>query len=366
LYALLCYIFLQNILGILLDSLVLEYRDPLFGIIVLFTLIFFISFITYSFSLYKERRARRDYRKLLKRFEIGKLKEEDYVHLYKTYNLPFDSILLLASTFLHKGDYNKAISVYLALLEHVTDRVKKEEVLELLGTTYFKGGFMQRSREIFLRILKFSPRNLKALKYLLIINEKLKEYSQAKEVVECLDELGSDTKKDKVFIEALIIINDPVESFEKKGEKLYSLFKENQLIERLVVQYFIQYNKEFFWEHFEEFNLKKIVDILWYLNFDDINFDKIGNNKFLNELYSAKGYLKTASHSDDFVFDVLIALNNHEHKVPASIDFEFICSSCKHTHPIFDTRCPRCHDILSFNIKYYLVKGISEANQSLQ
>ena len=58
-----------------MDSLVLEYRDPLFGIIVFFALIFFISFLTYSFGAYKEKRARRDYRKLLKRFEIGKLKE---------------------------------------------------------------------------------------------------------------------------------------------------------------------------------------------------------------------------------------------------------------------------------------------------
>ena len=99
-----------------MDNIILEYRDPLFGIILLVALIFLISFVTYSFSIYKERLAREDYRKLSLRFELGKLKEEDYVHLYKTYNLPFDSILLLASSFLHKGDYNKAISVYLTLL----------------------------------------------------------------------------------------------------------------------------------------------------------------------------------------------------------------------------------------------------------
>lgn len=350
-----------------MDSLVLEYRDPLFGIIVFFTLIFFISFLTYTFGIYKERRARRDYRKLLRRFEIGKLKEEDYVHLYKTYNLPFDSIILLASTFLHKGDYNKAISVYLTLLEHVTDRVKKEELLELLGTTYFKGGFLQRSREIFLRILKFSPRNTKALKHLLIINEKLKEYHNAKDIISCLEEIGIDTKKDEVFIDTLIVINDPIESFEKKSEKLYEIFKKNSLIERLLVQFLIQYNKEFFWEHIEEFDLKKFADILWYLNFDDIDFDKVADNKFLNELYNAKGYLKTIKHSDDFVFDILITLNEHTHKVPATVDFEFICSSCKHIHPIFDTRCPKCQSILTFNVKHNLVKDlISERNQSLQ
>lgn len=349
-----------------MDSLALEYRDPLFGVIAFFALIFIITFLTHSYTVYKERRARKDYRKLLKRFEIGKLKEEDYVHLYKTYNLPFDSILLLASTFVHKGNYNKAISVYLTLLENVTDRVKKEELLELLGTTYFKGGFMQRSREIFLRILKFSPRNLKALKYLLIINEKLKEYENANDVINCLEEIGQDIKKEKLFIQTLTIINDPIESFEKKGEKLYEILKENPEVQRLIAQYFIQYNKEFFWEHIKEFDTKKFIDIMWYINFDDINFDKVLQSKFLNELYNARGYLKNISHSDDFVFDILIALNSHEHKIPATVDFEFICKTCKHIHPIFDTRCPHCHSILTLDVRYNLVKSLSERNQSLQ
>ncbi len=350
-----------------MDNLVLEYRDPLFGIIVFFALIFFISFVTYSFSVYKERLARKDYRKLLKRFEIGKLKEEDYVHLYKTYNLPFDSIILLASTFVHKGNYTKAISVYLTLLEHVTDRVKKEELLELLGSTYFKGGFLQRSREIFLRILKFSPRNTKALKHLLIINEKLKEYKDAKEIINCLDEIGGiDTNKDRLFIDTLAIINDPIEAYEKKSKQLYEIFKKNPLIQRLIVQFFLHFNKNYFWEHIEEFDLKKLVDLMWYLNFDDIDFDKVVKNKFLNDLYNAKGYLKNIEHSDDFVFDILITLNKHEHKVPATIDFEFFCNSCRHTYPMFDTRCPNCHNILTFDIKYNLVKDLVEKNQSLQ
>ena len=81
------------------------------------------------------------------------------------------------------------INVYLTLLEHVKDRVKKEELLELLGTTYFKGGFLQRSKDVFLRILKFSPRNDQALTYLLLIYEKLKDFKNAKEVTVSLEEL---------------------------------------------------------------------------------------------------------------------------------------------------------------------------------
>ncbi len=349
-----------------MDNIILEYRDPLFGIILLVALIFLISFVTYSFSIYKERLARKDYRKLSLRFELGKLKEEDYVHLYKTYNLPFDSILLLASSFLHKGDYNKAISVYLTLLEHVNDRVKKEELLELLGTTYFRGGFLQRSKEIFLRILKFSPRNKNALNHLLLVYEKLKDFQKAKEITTCLEELDKDMNIDKIYLDSLIILNDSILSYEKRTELLYEIFKENKMIERIFASFLIQFNKPFFWEHVKEFDCSKYTDVVWYLNFDDINFDKVVENQFLVEVYNAKGYLNTLNHSGDFDFDILILLNQHEHKINASLDFEFICSSCKHSHPIFDTRCPHCHSILTLNVKHRLTKSFYTSNQSLQ
>lgn len=349
-----------------MDNIILEYRDPLFGIIIVVALIFVISFITYSYSIYKERNARKDYRKLSLRFELGKLKEEDYVHLYKTYNLPFDSILLLASSFLHKGDYNKAISVYLALLEHVNDRVKKEELLDRLGTTYFKGGFLQRSKEVFLRILKFSPHNTNALLYLLLVNEKLKDFKKAKEIACCLEELDKNVATDKIYLDSLIIINDSVLSYERRTELLYEIFKKNKIIERIFASFLIQFNKQFFWNHVNEFDCSKFIDIMWYQKEEDINFDKVLENPFLNELYNAKGYLNTVEHSNDFDLDILILINKHEHKINASLDFEFICNSCKHSHPVFDTRCPHCHSILTFDVKHHLTKSFYDFNQSLQ
>lgn len=349
-----------------MDNLVLEYRDPLFGLVAFFILVFIISFLTYSFSSYKERLARKEYRKLLRRFQLGDLKDEDYVHLYKTYNLSFDSILLIASTFLQKGEYNKAISVYLALLEHVSNRVKKEELLELLGSTYYKGGFMLRSRDIFLKILKFSPRNKFALNYLLLIYEKLQEFVKAQEVLVALNEIEVDTKKDKVYIDTLKILNDPLLSYDKKTAILFDIFKENNIIERVFVQFLLLYNKEFFWKNYEVFQMNKVIDLLWYLNFEDIDFEAVNKNTYLSEVYNAKGYINTLEHSDDFDFDILILLNKHEHKVNADLDFQFICKSCKNNHPIFDTRCPHCHNILTFNIKHSLTKGLNETNQSLQ
>ena len=349
-----------------MNQLAFEYRDPLFGIIFLFLLIFIISFLTYTFSVYKERIARKEYRKLLKRFELGKLKEDDYVHLYKTYNLPFDSILLLASTFLHKGDYTKAITVYLALLEHVKDRVKKEELLELLGATYFKGGFLQRSREIFLKILRFSPRNQDALKYLLLINEKLKEYDKALDVINSLEELKVDTIRDRIYIETLIILNDPLLTFENKTEKLYSFFKMNKIIERVLLEFLLQYNKKFFWDNIEHFDVTKILDLLWYLDFNDIDFDKVEDNPILKELYNAKGFLNNLKESENFDLSVLMLINKEKANISADLNFEFLCTSCKKSHPIYTTRCPHCHNTLTYKVRHNLIKGFREKNQSLQ
>jgi len=349
-----------------MDNIVLEYRDPLFGVIILVALVFIISFLAYSYGIYRERIARKDYRKLSRRFELGKLKEDDYVHLYKTYNLPFDSILLLASTFLHKGDYNKAINVYLTLLEHVNDRVKKEELLQLLGTTYFKGGFLQRSKDVFLRILKFSPKNKETLKYLLLTYEKLKDYKKAKEVTVCLEELNKHMTTDQIYLDALIVLNDPLYSYDKRTELLHNIYKANKNIQRLFVQFLLQFNKEYFWNHVEEFDAKSFIDLMWYLNFDDVDFQKISNNDFLVELYNAKGYLDSLEYSDDFIFNILILLHKHSKEVTATLDFEFICTSCKHTHPIYDNRCPHCHNIFTFNVNHTLSKSLDQATQSLQ
>ena len=349
-----------------MDNIVLEYRDPLFSIMILVTVVFIISFFAYSYGIYRERLARKDYRKLSRRFELGKLKEDDYVHLYKTYNLPFDSILLLASSFLHKGDYNKAINVYLTLLEHVNDRVKKEELLQLLGNTYFKGGFLQRSKDVFMRILKFSPRNKEALTHLLIIHEKLKDFKKAKEVTSCLKELNKNVTKDETYLDALIILNDPLYSYEKRTLLLDDIYKKDKSIQRLFVQFLLQFNKEYFWNNVQEFDTKSLIDLMWYLNFDDIDFEKASKNKFLLELYNAKGYLNNLEHSDDFIFNVLILLHKYSKKVNATLDFEFICSSCKHTHPIYENRCPHCHNILTFKVNHTLSKALDQATQSLQ
>ena len=339
------------------DDLIFDYRDPLVGILTIFIFIFITSFVTYTVSIYNERKSRKEYRKLLERFELGTLKEDDYIHLYSTYNLPFDSIILLASSFVHKGQHNKAISVYLALLEHVNEPIKKEELLELLGETYYKSGMLQRSKDIFLKILKFSPRNRIALHKLLLIFQQLNEFSRADEVLVALDELDEDIQKERIYLKVLKIINDPILSFEKKSQELLINLKENSKLERLVAGFLLKFNKELFWDNINHFDINNLIDLLWYLDFDDVNWEIVNKNILLEDLYTSKGYIDNSKSSDNFELNVLIALKNSTTKTDLDLNFEFICDKCKKTHPIYESRCFHCEDTLSFKVKPKLGKA---------
>ncbi len=341
----------------MVDDLIFDYRDPLVGIITIFIFIFLASFVTYTLSIYNERKSRKEYRKLLERFELGTLKEDDYIHLYSTYNLPFDSIILLASSFVHKGQHNKAISVYIALLEHVKEPIKKEELLELLGETYFKSGMLQRSKDIFLKILKFSPRNKIALHKLLLIFQHLNEFKRADEVLDALDELDEDTQKERDYLQVLKIINDSILSFEKKSTQLLSNLKENKKLERIVATFLIKFNKELFWENVEQFEVMNLIDLLWYLDFDDINWEIVNNDILLEDIYSAKGYINKSQKSNNFELNVLVALKNSTTPTELDLNFEFICEKCKKTHPIYESRCAHYEDTLSFIVEPKLGKA---------
>ena len=341
----------------------LSYRDPLFGIIIFFLLIFVVSALTYIFGKYKEKRARMEYRKLLNRFEHNMLNEKDYTHLYEKYDLPFDSIILLASTFLHKGDYNKAISVYLKLLKVVSNVVHKEELLELLGATYYKGGFFQRSKNIFLKILQFAPKNEKALYHLLIINEKLKDYDSATDVINVLFELSKATTLEKTYIEILKETSNSVEVFDDIMENLWDILESNKAIQRLIASYIIKNDLDMFWKNINKFETTKLIDLLWYLKYDDLNFEVINNDKFLQELYTAKGYINDAIQSNIFELNILIKLNNTKSNI-ATLAFNFICNKCKKNHPIYESRCPSCNKILTHETSLKIIKKTSSSLDS--
>jgi lipopolysaccharide biosynthesis regulator YciM len=356
-----------------MDSLFIEFRDPLFGIIVILFLIFFISFLTYTFGQFQDKKERKSYKKLLKRFELQELRGDDLKKLTQNNQaMPFDTILLLASTYIQKGNYEKAISIYLTMLENTNHSNKKEELLEHLGMAYFRGGFLQRSKDVFLKILEFSPRNHTALYQLLYVYEKMGSYQLALEVIKSIDELDmklNNVKETKVYLQTLQIIHDSLKSYELRADELLGMLEENRQANRLIAQFIFNYQKEVFWKNIDKFDIDEIIDLFWYIPKQMIDFEVVNSNPKLQEIYRAKGYIDDNIEdidisSDDFELAVLIELQKSD-KLKADISFEYLCNNCKQSFPMSFDRCPNCHAILSSKLQKSLMKVHNENNNSL-
>ena len=323
--------------------------------------------MAYTLKRKKELNAVNEHQELVKRFELGELDPSEYLELYKSGKLPLDSLILLSNIFSQKGDYGKAISLYLSLLEHTNEQYAKEEILGHLGKIYFITGLLQRSKEIFLKILKFSPRNKNALFWLLLTYEKLKDFQNAFDILESLVELDYDAKSDKPYLFASSVSSNATLSNEKKLEQLQSISANNERISRIFAVFVIRNNIDFFWENLDKFNLIAIIDVLWYLPKTQISFDKISENRFLNDLYTAKGYLQTSKSSDIFELDILILNQNRENKKEKiDLNFEYVCDHCKKVHFVYEGRCPYCHSALSLQPVAKITKINFEANNSFQ
>jgi lipopolysaccharide biosynthesis regulator YciM len=342
-----------------------EYRNPLFGILVLLALVALISFTNYWLVVRKKKREHNRVSNLINSFDFES-DNVDYATLIDKYHIPLSTLELIADTFYKSGDYEKAINIYLKLLNIVTDRPKKESILESLGMTYFKAGFLQRSKNIFLRTLELYPRNIKALNYLLIIYERLNEYTKAIEVLEPLDELNVDTQKLKEYLKAMNIINDPMSTNESKTEKLLELINSSDTpLNRVVCEYFSKNDIELFWDIVSKRYSKDILDILWHLNTNKLYFDVIESKRELQEIYSAKGVISSVDSSDTFELSLLIDLNKIGNQ-KATLSFEYICKDCKHIFPIYSNRCPHCYSILSLEVEPIIEKKVQiEKSESL-
>ena len=351
-----------------MDSLFIEYRDPLFGIIVILFLIFFIAFLTYTFGQYQDKKERKSYKKLLKRFELQELKGDDFAHLSQAGNLPYETMLILASSYIHKGDYEKAISIYLSMLENTQHKNKKEELLEHLGMAYFKGGFLQRSKDVFLKIVEFSPRNHTALYHLLYVYEKMGSYKLALEVIDSIDELEmkfNNIADTRVYLRTLQIINDSLTTCEVRAEELLEILKTEPKVNRLIAGFIYTYQKELFWKNIELFDLSELIDLLWYTPKEMIDLDIVKQNDTLKSIFVAKGYIEDEDIiSDDFELSVLMELKKADN-IKADLSFEYLCDSCKQSFPMSFDRCPNCRNILSSKIQKTLTKVHNENNYSL-
>ncbi len=348
-----------------MNSFFIEFRDPLFGIIVFFVLIFIVTFFSYWWSRFRKKEDHRHLDKFLRQFRSLPSKDELKVLITKG-DLSEKSWLLLAHSYFKNGDFEKSIEIYNELLK-VGDKKKYRDTLFLLGRTYFKAGFLERAKEIFLKILQNNPRTPQALNYLLLVYEHMREYSLALEILEPLDELKKDTQKDKAYLQLLNLLNNSDLEVEQKIEKIIDIYSKNHELTHMVFEFLFSVNPALAWRNFDSSKSEILSDILWHLDKEYIDLEIIEQNGYLRELYTARGDVNMADNSSVFELDVLI---NLKQKANATLSFEYICDNCKVVFPFSFNRCSSCHSIDTSRIEFSLSKNyhreFSEENNSFQ
>ncbi len=332
----------------------------MFGIIILFSIVFIISFVNYWWGVFKSNEEKNSIEKFVKKFEIAN-NEEEYKKLLENSSIPVESLALLADAYGKGGDYEKAINIYLVALKRVKGKEKKQYLLSSLGKTYFMAGFLRRSSEVFLESLRLHPRNSESLKYLTVVYEKLKEYSRAIEVLDALDELGVDVKKQREYLKALEISSSTVLTNAQKVEKLKKLSLKEKFLERKYFEFALNNMISLSDEEFLSFRHEKILDLLWYMDDKYIRLSEFEDH-LLKQIVMAKGLREYEKLKNSiFEFDVLGILQTAK-EVKGDISFHYMCQNCKRVFPLFFYRCPGCHEIDSVKIQMSVVKERDEKN----
>lgn len=347
-----------------MDTFFIEFRDPLFGIVVFFILLFILSFLSYWWGRYKAAKEHTDLESFLGKFEsLGE--GEKLTEQVQTNSLTSESWLLLAQSFEHQGNYEKSVEIYHALLSKNRDPIFQKDALLLLGKSFFKAGFLERARQTFLQILHNSPRTPQALHFLILIYEHLQQYDKALEVMESLEELSPATVNERLYLECRILLNDHRIDTDEKAQRLIDLYTAHYQLGYMIFEWLFSYRPILAWRHFDQSLSQRLSDILWRLRDENLDLDIIANNTFLRELFSAKGSVDLSEGSSIFELDILIALRRSGN-AKATLQFEYSCDKCNVISFLPFHRCPHCHAIDSLQSIMNLSKERFEENNSLQ
>jgi tetratricopeptide (TPR) repeat protein len=275
----------------------IKYNDPLFSVIAILVLLLITALATHFLGQYKRYREQRTLNNLIKRYDFI-ASDDAIVKIIKDSLLPHETIFFIASSLEKSGDYERAINIYVELLNAIHSKAQQIPILFRLGVVYYKAGFMQRSLDVFLRLMRINYSNIQALEYLVLIYDKLKDYQKAKEVIEPLSELGHNTK----LLEGYVNIKLLTAKFESKGDDIIALALQDSRLARVVIEYLL----------------------------------KIDPMKMFEQM-----------------------AHNHKHNIGVSdLGFEYVCSECKKSSPLFSARCHSCNALLSFEVVPVIIKKV--------
>jgi len=346
-----------------LENLLPAYNDPLFSILLIIVLSLIIALTSYWWGLYKQQKEQGKLLKFLDKFDSNECALD-------TTDMPFEPhmfkpLTLLAKAFENSGEYHKSISIYLYLIKNLSNDHGKLELMERLGHTYLHAGFLERSKSIYVEVLRKIPRNTRVLYELGVVYEMMHEYEKAKEVIEPLELLGEDTFALKRFLDFSQITANKTFSIEEKIEKLQQILKREPALYRQVVSAMVQLDTHAAWELIDSDRIKEVLDILWFLPNSQLDLDIISSNTQLSTLYYAKGYLqKPIAKSGIFTLDLLATAREGGNE-KGDLLFSYLCKKCKQSFPVSFKRCPNCMAINSVEVEERIAKSIPKTDYSL-
>lgn len=342
-----------------MENFFIDYRDPLFGIIILCAIVFIISFANYWWGVFKKKEEKQSIEKFVKKFEIV-ADENEYKKLLEDASIPLESLALLAHAYGKSGDYEKAINIYLVVLKRVKGRDEKQYLLSALGKIYFKAGFLRRSSEVFLESLHLFPRNEESLKYLTVAYEQLQEFDKAEEVLNSLEELDVPVDIERNFLRFLAISKDGTLPISIRIEKLKELSSKTPFLKRRLFELCKEYGVAFDEAMCKDLPFEQMIDTLWYTN--DLSF--ACENELVKQIRMAKAQIPYApSQNPNFALDTLAKLRFHGYD-DATLSFEYLCTECKQIFPMHFYRCPHCQSINTVSIQTAISPISHEENNS--
>lgn len=200
-----------------MDFFFVEYRDPMFGLLVLVALVLVVAVLHYAWRTLSSKSQKKGLEGFIKKFDIA----DEHKDLLRASSLSLENLHFLAGIFTKSGEFEKAIQIYLIALEKIKDKGEQEAIFYDLAEVYFRAGFLQRSVEVLLNALNLRPRNEKALKLLKIVYLRLKRYDEVLQSLDALFELGCEVSKEREFINVIALKNGAQSG--ALGEKILSV-----------------------------------------------------------------------------------------------------------------------------------------------
>jgi lipopolysaccharide biosynthesis regulator YciM len=337
-----------------LQGLFLEYKDPLFGIIIFVSLIFIVTLASFLWNLYSQRYRNEHVESFVNNFKTTD-KPQTIEKLLEQKELPVDALFLLAQTYFKASQYEICIEISIDILKRPKSNLQSK-VLLLLAQSYYKAGFYKRSETALIELLRYNTYEPKALAYLVVIYERLQRFRDAIDALNALKEMdASGVDQAIAYIRVIQIIRDTKLSKDDQAKQLIEAFHKEPSMLRPVFMHLFRSQPKVAWQHFDVTHYEEILDILWNLPEASLDLDIIAQHKNLQALYFAKGYHQLSAKSDVFEVNVVNTLLENDKEI-ATLEFSYQCSECKEATPLMSHRCPHCLSLLTLDVQISVVQ----------